>query len=388
MTCIKSHLLAIGVMLLALAACNLSNEEISPGRQLQINNDTAQLNERMTGRNDTVPVENRSTSGRVESTFNLILKAELSPPEIDGKTLQATSLHYHSGNYLISYNFQGETYLGGVDYINADLRIQSQVLFEDSDIHAIAAHDRYAYLAGGREGATGPAYIERIMINGSQFTGEDHVLVELGSYAANSIVEFKNDIYVTTGDDMEMGGGLYKLDRNLNQEDYMPLHDARWMAGTGNDLFVVQGNPGAVSLLSANKMEFDESYLFDGANTPESKTTIDVSDDRIFIAAGQSGVIILDQKDGSLLHTITFEDENCITNAVSAENGLLFISNGEGGAYVAAYHRGKVKEAPELLGKIGFEKHESVNHILFRDYKLWVASGIGGVKMVTVETNK
>ncbi|WP_339785401.1 hypothetical protein [uncultured Imperialibacter sp.] len=361
-----------------------ADDHATPARDVTIVNDETSLNSRMVNHQDTVYTTPENDGGRTIRHFRLILRSTLTPPVVDENTLQASSLQNHQGGYLVSYNYQGEAYYGGVDFVDADLRVTSEILYNDADIHSLTLHDRYVYLTGAKKGEEQPAYIERVSLDGGKFSMEDNTVVGLGSYAATSAIQHQGDIFVTTGSDETNGGGVYKLDRNLTLESYTALHDARWIFGSGNELFVAQGTPGNVTVFDSKSMGTNNSFSFDGANVPEAKTTLEVDSKRIFVAAGTEGVKILDIKTGELLHTITF-DEGVVTNAVSAEHGLLFISNGEDGAYVAVYEEGNNKEAPEVLGKIDLGKNQSVNHVLFRNYRLWIAAGLEGVHQVDIE---
>jgi hypothetical protein len=78
-----------------------------------------------------------------------------------------------------------------------------------------------------------------------------------------------------------------------------------------------------------------------------------------------------------------------VTNAVSAEGDLLFISNGEAGVYVAQVINttfdqdwGETRHTINVLGKLQFGPMESVNHVAYQDGLLIVASGLGGLKVV------
>ena len=376
--------LVLVAIVFALASCNLPEDQATHAT-VQIVNDEATLNSRMVAHQDTIFATADNEGGRTIKHFRLILKTTLQPPQIDGRTLQATALQDHWGGYLVSYNYQGEEYFGGVDFIDANLSVKSEILYSDADIHSLTAHDRYVYLTGAKEGAETPAFIERVLLDGMKFSMGDNVRVPLGSYAATSALQHQGDIFVTTGNDANKGGGLYKLDRDLNIQGYEPLHDARWVFGSGNTVFVAQGTPGQVTGFDSQSMEASATFSFDGADIPESKTTVEADSKRIFVAAGAEGVKILGVESGELLHSLTF-GEGVITNAVSAQNGLLFISNGIHGAYVATYDEGNNKDAPQVLGKIDLGENQPVNHVLFRNYRLWIASGLGGVQQVNIET--
>ncbi|MGB3096555.1 MAG: hypothetical protein WBB46_07500, partial [Candidatus Deferrimicrobiaceae bacterium] len=48
-------------------------------------------------------------------SISLRLTAEVLPPTLDGKVLQATSIAMNNNKALVSYNMRGAEYLGGID---------------------------------------------------------------------------------------------------------------------------------------------------------------------------------------------------------------------------------------------------------------------------------
>ena len=78
-----------------------------------------------------------------------------------------------------------------------------------------------------------------------------------------------------------------------------------------------------------------------------------------------------------------------VTNAVSVDDDLMFISNGEAGVYVAeASSRFDGNNCdPQnitMLGKLRFDDLQSANHVDYKSGYLYVAAGLGGVKVVRV----
>jgi hypothetical protein len=80
-----------------------------------------------------------------------------------------------------------------------------------------------------------------------------------------------------------------------------------------------------------------------------------------------------------------------VTNAAAIDEDLIFISNGEAGVYVAQGSKfftatgSETQQQITMLGRLGFGKRESVNHVAYRDKYLIVAAGLGGVKIVQVK---
>ena len=83
--------------------------------------------------------------------------------------------------------------------------------------------------------------LEIFNLDGDKLNIENSSRIGLGSYAANCVIASKKSIYVTTGDNENSGGGIYKIGMDNRQiEANMDLHDARWVDICNQDLFFVQ----------------------------------------------------------------------------------------------------------------------------------------------------
>lgn len=359
-------------------SCSHEDEEISQ-RNYSINNDKTELNARMTKMNQIVKV-NTGSSSRGKQDFELILRGELEPPTLEANKLQATSITRKGNLFAVSYNFKGETYAGGIDLLTDELEVTSQVLFNDADINDLTFSGSSLYFVGSTSSNAIPAFIEKIGFDQGKgtFMSDESIRESLGSYAANSVLEVGNDIYATSGNLASHGGGLYQLSSSLEKKSYHPIEDAKWVTSDGKSMVCVAGAPNTLYAFDTKDLKAKGEFSHEGQPLPEAKMTVDVDKDLVFIAGGENGVLVYDT-DGNLEGHITFSD-NSITNAVSAEKDRLFISNGEGGVYVASY-----KNDIEIIGKLDLDTKESVNHILVHDDYLYVASGLGGVKMIEIK---
>lgn len=343
------------------------------------------------------------------SQVNLRLIAEVDPPTIDGVPLQATSISARSSlAFLVSYNVRGATFLGGVDYIinwfGRRPRVLSAAYFADSDVSAVGLNGSAVYAATATDDANFSTSAA-LDVLGLSFFGLrilSQGRVDLSSFAATSALAVGQVIYVTTGD----GGDLYALDANdLSVLAQSPLDDARWVAHDEDNgrIVVVQGTPGRIAVFeegnfSGGSLNLLATHPFDGADIAESKSTVEVVGGKAFIAAGSEGVQIMCLDDGSIVGSVPRPDPASlgldpsvvVTNAVSVEGDLMFISNGEAGVYVAAgdeaFDQTSCSEPQSVgvLGQLQFGALESVNHVDYRSGVLLVAAGLGGLKIVTV----
>jgi hypothetical protein len=344
--------------------------------------------ERLSLLDDTVDIISAFSDGRVNKDLRLIIKTRLDPPMIDGQSLMATCVSELATGFTVSYNFKGEPYRGSLDFVNRNLKLQSQVIFNEMDAHSIFVSDsdkRKIYTAGASESAQG-ASLSTISISGNEFFNEDFQEVSLGSYAATSVIQYGNLLLVTTGDDETGGGGLYLLDMSLNVLQYVSIHDARWVSTYGESVYVMQGTPGMIQRYvmdpATSDLTWVQSIPLQGANVPESKSTIWIEGDRMFVAGGTAGVHMIDLTTNEWINSLSFEAEDAIVNAVTANEEYLFVSCGEAGVYVVAYDS---SGAMETLGYLDLALSTSVNHIYQKSNKLYVAAGLEGLLYMEIK---
>ena len=159
---------------------------------------------------------------------------------------------------------------------------------------------------------------------------------------------------------------------------------------------MVQGTPGQISVFDKNSLALLNSFPFSGANIPESKSTVQVLGGKALIAAGTGGLQVLSINTGEVVGTVPvptvpgLDSSVVVTNAVSADEELVFISNGEAGVYLAEvaekFEDTGSEDSQEitLLGKLRFDNLQSVNHVAYKSDMLFVAAGLGGLKIVWV----
>ena len=333
-------------------------------------------------------------------SFSLRLTAEVLPPTLDGKVLQATSIAMSNNKAVVSYNMRGAEYLGGIDVFlisnEKNVQLKSEALFNNADVNSVTFSDDRVFAAE----ATGdftypyPAVFEVLGLQGTKLVLAGNDRGPLTSYAGTSAAAYGNRVYATSGDN----GALSVFDSDtLALDDSFDLHDARWVDVNDGKVVVVQGTPGQISVYDEGNMTLPPNvWSFDGDNVAESKSTVQVLGGKAIIAAGDNGVQVLSLASGNVLGYVPLPDNNAlglprdvvVTNAVSAEGDLLFISNGEAGVYVAQADTpfeqdwGETLHAITVLGKLRFNALQSVNHVAYKDGLLIVASGLGGLKVV------
>lgn len=389
--------------------------------RVSITNDLNALNTRVTYTNDEVVIEGAAgplstlvlpvAARNSNTTFSLTQVAEIQPPVVEGELVQATSVSLrNNAEGLVSYNMRGAPRLGAVDFIkrfnSTSPRLTSSVSFNDSDINAVATDGSYVYtsVATDAVGFSFPAVLERIKINVNGLTLQENNRIPLTSFAGTSVMPVNQMIYTTSGD----GGHVAAFDsKDLTILGEFQLHDARWVASDDSSgrVIVAQGTPGMLSIFEQGafpngSMNLLNSFPFPGANVAESKTTVDVAGGKAFIAAGPDGVQIMCLNDGQIIGSVPRPDPAAlgldpavvVTNSVTVDNDLMFISNGEAGVYVAqasaSFNDNNCNaQSITVLGKLRFDNLQSANHVAYESGYLYVAAGLGGIKIVLVSIN-
>ncbi len=424
LACLKAGYMSSAILAscMLISACT-GGEEVpalpdEANARISITNNLSALNERVTYSEQAVDIEGGSglpptlllpsAAAVSNSSITLTLVAEIMPPTVNGQIVQATSVTLrNNAEGLVSYNMQGAPRLGAVDFIkrfnSTSPSLTSSITFNDSDVNSVASDGSFVYTAVATDdaGYPYPAVLERIKIVGNSLTLDNNARIPLVSYAGTSVLPANKVIYTTSGNTGNVSG--YD-DKDLDLLGEFPLDDARWVAlDEGNKRIVVaQGTPGRLSVFKEKKfpggsMEFQNTFTFPGANVPESKSTVEVTGGKAFIAAGPDGVQIMCLDNGQIIGSIPRPDPASlgldpavvVTNAVSVDEELIFISNGEAGVYVA---RGSENfddnncSTPSItmLGKLRFDDLQSANHVAYKSGYLYVAAGLGGVKIVRV----
>jgi len=406
---------------LIITACDNADVPVLPDEandRVSITNNLNALNARVSYTDENIVIENNSpaalklpSAARRAPTISFRLISQIQPPMVDGQMVQATSVTLTKrGSAVISYNMRGAPRLGAVDWISRSNRhpnLTSGIIFSDSDINAVNSDGDYVYTAVATNSADYPfpAVMERLKIKFRSTTLQDNVRVPLTSYAATSVLPVDKIVYATSGNQ----GGIYAFDaEDLTPLGEFPLHDARWVAMDEDNgrLVVAQGTPGVLSVFEegafpGGSMNLLNTFPFPGANVAESKSTVEIVGGKAFIAAGPEGVQIMCLNDGSIIGSIPRPDPASlgldpsvvVTNAVSVDDDLIFISNGEAGIYVARGSEDFDKnncatQNITMLGKMRFGDLQSANHVAYKSHYLYIAAGLGGVKVVRVRVGR
>lgn len=393
------------IMTVVLAGCGVLDKNKTTDVVLVETNETV-LSERLSSFDqelDLYEVPSTSlflaTRKKVDKDFVLKLVGELKPPTVDGTLLQATDVFLTGHKALVAYNVAGSVQKGAVDFIDvkspAKPHLKSQLSFKDRDVNAISYKSGYVYITGASE-KDAPAYLSRVKSKPNGFTTEVDD-IELPGYAGTDIYISSNDkVLVTTGDN----SGLHVVNRkNFNVESTIDIFDARAVSQKKkSSIWVLSGQPG--TLHQIDKGVISGKYEVGGASIAESKSTLTVGSKWSLSAIGDGGFVVTCNKNGEEILKVAaprvggLDAEKTVTNAVIAEGGYLFAANGEAGVYAYKINKSNLNAVScqdiqiDLIGVIDFGEKLSANDLFFKKGFLFVADGLGGLKIISFTRTK
>lgn len=409
--------LLLGILLISLilfAGCSVNNDDFN-NSGYSIENDEVKLGERLTETNQVITVQ--STSNELAKqvgppSFSLNLIAEIDAPVVDGVETQATmvDIFRNSARAAVSYNVQGADYTGALDAVQVTgsakkaIRVKSGIQFTNAKSNALYMDGNDLWIAQATNDASitqnGSNSVARKFGVSGYKINDNPVHHSVRGFAANSIHASDGIVYVTSGSN----AGLTLFNNSLTEEiEYISIPGARWVDTDDSRIVVLAGNPvtenGTLHVFDKTDRSVLHEHTFVGEFLPEAKNTVEIKGDIAVVSAGKSGTRLIDLITGDIVATIPVPDaaalglnpEAVVSNAASADEEFIFISNGEAGVYVAEasdelddYTTGD-QLSVELLGYLQFDDFQSANHVAYRNKTLFVAAGLGGVKAVELK---
>ncbi|MEO4005730.1 hypothetical protein [Flavobacterium sp. CAU 1735] len=358
-----------------------------------LNSDINALNQRISFSNSGV-LELTNGEGKMAtaagSDFPLALVAEVNPPSYNGKVLKATHVDINGVYAYVSYNTEGDTYLGAIDVINIsnpnNPQLVVQAIFPNSDISAISYNDGFLYIAGAsganaNSGTTSPAFVAKMPLQNGLLTN---------NYASTSILgNVTMDIFATSSKYYAVSGYNGELVRynksNNTFEASIPVADLRALGSVNNKIVVLSGTQG-VKVYDQNTFALQTSFAT-SQDVADAKRTIDFSDSRVLVSEGYNGLGVYNLTSGAKSQTIAVptnvagaNQQDIVTNAVSVNNNKAFVANGAAGLYIY-----NTSGSLSLLGSLALNAstpNGSANYVKSSGDYIFVANGNGGLKII------
>lgn len=371
-------------------SCQSDDNSGGENEKVILNTNSESLNKRinLNGSGVLDLVTSSSITGKTAETeagtFPMSLLAEVNPPVYGGKTLMATHVDVKDNYVYVSYNTQGEAYLGGIDVIDISSpnnpKLVVQAILPNVDISTVLYDSGKLYIAGAVDvdfnKVASPAFVAQMPLQSGLLTN-DYVLNSLAGYVGTGLAVADSKYYAVSGN----GGVVAKLDKTTNLiETTIAVDDLRAMGRIDNKIVVLSGTEG-VKVYNAGTLNLESSFVT-SADVAEAKRTIDFQGNNILVSQGYKGLGVYNLT-GTLLQTLAIptataaEDQiDVVTNAVSVNGDYVYVANGAAGISVYKTTSGTLG----LLGTIALSG--SSNYVKSVGDYIFVASGNGGLKII------
>lgn len=332
-------------------------------------------------------VAGRSPMDGNTSDFPMSLLAEVNPPTYNGSTLTASHVDVKDNYVYVSYNTQGDTYLGGIDVIDVSQpnnpQLIVQAILPNTDISTVLYDNGQLYIAGAANldtnpTLTSPAFVAKMPLQSGLLTN-NYTAVSLVGNVATGLAVANSKYYGVSGNN----GVVAKIDKATNVvEATINVADLRALGRIDNKIVVLSGNEG-VKVYNADNLTLQSSFTT-SADVLDSKRTIDFQGSNLLVSEGYEGLKVYNLTSGSLVQTLSLptilppnvDAADVVTNAVSVNGDFVYVANGAAGVYVYK----KVNNNLNLLGSI--QLGGSSNYVKSAGDYIFVATGTGGLKII------
>lgn len=360
--------------------------------QASFNNQPEALSGRVTQKDEKVHIQSESFQTKAAAdAIELTLVAEVAPPQVLGKNVQATDVQVQGNYAYVSYDVAGPDYSGGVYIIDIQDPTKPKLVAEmtspDLDVYALMPQGQRLYLSGASqsEKLTTPALLQALALSedGSKFT-QDLGTIGLPSYAGTDVAVNQDKVYVSSGD---KDGGISLIDAStLQSKAFYPFADARsvntnYTKNGVPQVVAFKGTPGALAVLDAALNPIKRIEMPGTATIQYSQSIMDIQNNLALIGAGDGGAVLMNLDSDKQLAQV--KPPKSTTNGATLSGGLAFIANGEDGVSVAS---SEADGSLRTLGSLSFDEHVSSNTVMFRNHVLYVANGRGGLSILTVKS--
>jgi hypothetical protein len=367
------------------------NNTTASESKVVLNSNSTELSNRMDYSNSgvitltTSKLTARSASTQGTDNFPMSLLAEVNPPTYQGKKLTATHVDVKDNYVYVSYNTQGETYLGGIDVIDISQpnnpKLVVQAILPNTDISTVVYNNGVLYISGASSKDANPeltssAFVAKMPLQNGLLTN-DYKPVSLTGNVGTGVAVANSNYFAISGNK----GILAKINNSTNEINAsISIADLRALGYIDNKVVVLSGTEG-IKIYNADSMALVSS-IATSTDVPDAKRTIDFQGSNILVADGYSGLKVFSST-GSLLQTLALptgianvDQADIVTNAVSANGDYVYSANGAAG--IAVY-----KNSNNNLVSLGsIFLGGSANYVKSVGDYIFVATGTGGLKII------
>lgn len=340
---------------------------------------------------------------KVETDDEFAYLGRVDAPEVAGKTVQANIVEFKGDYAIVGYNTAGDDFAGAMQVFKfkaSDLEDEidktlTEVLLNNLDIQALHLKGNDLYFGGHTfvdDGRPGTSFIGKIPYK--NFNANDIrdqlEFFDLGN-GVTSIVEAKGVLYVAIGGET---GGLLTLNSSLDSLSYTPNADIRQLLEHSDDIISVSGDVNGTSRLD-NMSEDETIYEFTNTTSDEHRNDLIEHSKLYYVARADAGLDIVSE-DGDLEYhldnpaALDADLSKTHANGVSRDGHRIFLAQGEYGFRYIEYD--EKDQEHELLGYFPYheltndhQENYSANALRYSKNHLFVASGVGGVMIFTMD---
>ncbi|KAA3618575.1 MAG: hypothetical protein DWQ05_06340 [Calditrichaeota bacterium] len=371
------------VLITGLALLNSCGKVVSPehiDEKVEVNNNIGQLNAHLQ-KVDAVQLPFKAVS-KNSSELNFLLHADVAPLQWGDKILHAVHVTLNGDFAYVAYATPQQEYVGGVEIINiaevSQPKILSRMIFTEADITIVMQSENRVFVGGAAnsdkiDNISSPAVFAIVELDAGLLTG-NYEIFDLPSYNANDIVIVDQTALITTG---TTNGGLAIFDLHNKKHAFTPVNGAKALEVSRDGIYVMEGTGTKLHSFSTLDTAFMETISLGCDNMFQSKAETDLKGDILFFSSGACGLKAIDLQTKEICYEYAIPGGgHC--NGVSVNDSLVFLANDTSGLAVLKIDA----EGLELLGSISFGA--SVNYVISRGNKLFVAAAEEGLKIIEI----
>jgi hypothetical protein len=320
--------------------------------------------------------------------YPLTLIATVNPPSFPGEPPLTASHAYLDGDYVyVGYNRAGDVYQGAIDVVDISdpfvPQVRSRLSYSNADINSVAYSGGYIYAVGAINAetsdiATFNSFIARIPVSSGVLETDGIAYAFQPGYNATDVVAGEGRLVVSSG---KQGAIVAYTTPELAVMEEFFADDARSITPFKEGYAVLDGGSG-VRILGPDLSETGMIPISSDLGAT-SKKALDTWEDRVLVPEGALGMGIYEGSSGALVQYVAIPGipdglpgEEAVTNAVAANDDLLFMANGGAGLALAELLASNVTTA----GSINMDG--SVNYVTSDGDYAFVASGADGLQII------
>ncbi len=329
----------------------------------------------------------------VSNGMELVELSRIGSPQVDGLTVQATDVLIQDDLIFATYNTAGDVFSGALQIIDVHDAEAPELLqearFTQSDANRVRVQGSYVYVAGGD--VTLGATVDTFQFEGGVL--EHLTTLTLPGYQTTMLQIEGTRGFATAGD----FGGVALLDlsdpANPVVEDFLDIDDARYVAGLGDDEFIVLSGGADAQLARYDRPAIVGDWQGPSATASVEGVTIgapswgNLVGSDLYISADVGGVATFSLEDGGIAaEGIIATDGDANGLAPIPDQRVAILANGQEG--LVAIDVKSAADAERLASYDVPDDCGSANAIAVHHDLIAMADGRGGIKLLRYNVNE